>query len=155
MGIVEHLYEVEGDNSGPVYTRPESLKTISFSVTPKQNIRVYTIVFISFFLFTRIRRSHRKRCGNLLGTYCACAQTSKSRGIDTVARSSCFHQCDQPADSSVLIVCASGARKQKSGGEEGLSKEKPDNFVWTDDEVQLLLKVTGEYKANKEMESID
>ena len=34
---------------------------------------------------------------------------------------------------SVLIVCASGARKQKSGGEEGSSKEKPDNFVWTDD----------------------
>ena len=33
---------------GPVYTRPESLKTISFSVTPKQNIGVYTIVFISF-----------------------------------------------------------------------------------------------------------
>ena len=55
----------------------------------------------------------------------------------------------------MLIVCASGARKQKSGGEEGSSKEKPDNFVWTDDEVQLLLKVTGEYKANKEMENID
>ena len=55
----------------------------------------------------------------------------------------------------MLIVCASGARKQKSGGEEGLSKGKPDNFVWTDDEVQLLLKVTGEYKANNEMESID
>ena len=50
---------------------------------------------------------------------------------------------------------ASGARKQKSGGEEGSSKEKPDNFFWTDDEVQLLLKVTGEYKANKEMENID
>ena len=50
---------------------------------------------------------------------------------------------------------ASGARKQKSGGEEGSSKEKPDNFVWTDDEVRLLLKVTGEYKANKEMENID
>ena len=44
---------------------------------------------------------------------------------------------------------ANGARKQESGGEEGSSKEKPDNFVWTDDEVQLLLKVTGEYKANK------
>ena len=50
---------------------------------------------------------------------------------------------------------ASGARKQKSEGEEGSSKEKPDNFVWTDDEVQLLLKVTGEYKAIKEMENID
>ena len=34
------------------------------------------------------------------------------------------------------------------------SKEKPDNFVWTDDEVQLLLKLTGEYKANKEIENI-
>ena len=33
---------------GPVYTRPESLKTISFSVILKQNIGVYTIVFISF-----------------------------------------------------------------------------------------------------------
>ena len=50
---------------------------------------------------------------------------------------------------------ASGARKKKSGGEEGSSKEKPANFVWTDDGVQLLLKVTGEYKANKEMENID
>ena len=50
---------------------------------------------------------------------------------------------------------ASGARKQKSGGEEGSSRKKPDSFVWTDNEVQLLLKVTGEYKANKEMENID
>ena len=50
---------------------------------------------------------------------------------------------------------ASGTRKQKSGGEEVSSKEKPDNFVWTDDEVQLLLKVTREYKVNKEMENID
>ena len=50
---------------------------------------------------------------------------------------------------------ASGARKQKSGGEEDSSKEKPDNFVWTDDEVWLLLKVTVEYKANKEMGNID
>ena len=50
---------------------------------------------------------------------------------------------------------ANEARKQESGGEEGSSKEKPDNFVWTDDEVQLLLKVTGEYKANKEMENIE
>ena len=50
---------------------------------------------------------------------------------------------------------ASGARKQKSGGEERSSKENPDNFVWTDNEVQLLLQVTGEYKANKEMENID
>ena len=49
----------------------------------------------------------------------------------------------------------SGARKQNCGGEEGSSKEKPDNFVWTDDEVQFLLKVTGEFKANKEMENID
>ena len=55
----------------------------------------------------------------------------------------------------MLIVCASGARKQKSGDEEGSSKENPDNFVWTDDEVQLLLKVTGEYKANKEMKNSD
>ena len=55
---------------------------------------------------------------------------------------------------SSLKSKASGERKQKSGVEEGSSKEKIDNFVWTDDEIQLLLKVTGEYKANKEMENI-
>ena len=33
--------------------------------------------------------------------------------------------------------------------------EKNQVFVWTDDEVRLLLEVTKEYKTQKESESID
>ena len=45
--------------------------------------------------------------------------------------------------------------KQKSGSDQSQTKEKADVFVWTDDEVQLLLKVTGEYKRKKASENVD
>ena len=32
---------------------------------------------------------------------------------------------------------------------EKSDKTKADNFVWTDDEVQLLLEVTNDYKVSK------
>ena len=48
-----------------------------------------------------------------------------------------------------------GKGKQKSGSDESQSKEKPDVFVWTDDEVQLLLKVTLEYTTSKAIEIVD
>ena len=34
-------------------------------------------------------------------------------------------------------------------------KTKADNFVWTDDEVQLLLEVTNDYKVSKAAKNID
>lgn len=34
-------------------------------------------------------------------------------------------------------------------------KSKVESFIWTDDEVELLLKVTMEYKAAKTMENVD
>ena len=40
-------------------------------------------------------------------------------------------------------------RKKKS------DKTKADNFVWTDDEVQLLLEVTNDYKVLKAAKNID
>ena len=45
--------------------------------------------------------------------------------------------------------------KQKSGSDQSQTKEKADVFVWTDDEVQLLLKVTGEYMTKKASENVD
>ena len=45
--------------------------------------------------------------------------------------------------------------KQKSGSDQSQTKEKADVFVWTDDEVQLLRKVTGEYKTKKASENVD
>ena len=48
-----------------------------------------------------------------------------------------------------------GKGKQKSGSDESQSKEKPDVFVWTDDEAQLLLKVTLEYKTSKAIKNVD
>lgn len=38
---------------------------------------------------------------------------------------------------------------------ENLSKSKKGCFTWTDDEVELLLKVTNDYKVQKSTESID
>ena len=46
----------------------------------------------------------------------------------------------------------------KSAGEkpkEKSDKTKADNFVWTDDEVQLLLEVTNDYKVSKAAKNID
>ena len=34
-------------------------------------------------------------------------------------------------------------------------KSKSNNFVWTDDEVELLLKVANKYKVSKTSENID
>ena len=39
---------------------------------------------------------------------------------------------------------ASKKTKEKS------DKSKAENFVWSDDEVQLLLQVTNDYKVSKE-----
>lgn len=45
----------------------------------------------------------------------------------------------------------SSGRKSKEKGE----KNKADAFVWTDDEVELLLDVTNEYKVSKAAENVD
>ena len=41
--------------------------------------------------------------------------------------------------------------KQKKSAD----KSKSDSYIWTDDEVELLLKVTNEYKVNKMMGNTD
>ena len=38
---------------------------------------------------------------------------------------------------------------------KGSGKSKADSFVWTDDEVELLLKVTEEYKVRQTSENVD
>jgi len=45
----------------------------------------------------------------------------------------------------------------QSGQKPGRSKDKgkADSFVWTDDEVKLLLKVTMEYKVSKTSENVE
>ena len=46
----------------------------------------------------------------------------------------------------------------KSAGKkpkEKSDKTKADNFVWIDDEVQLLLEVTNDYKVSKAAKNID
>ena len=40
-------------------------------------------------------------------------------------------------------------------GEGWATKAKEQAFVWTDNEVELLLKVTHEYKVKKEGENVD
>ena len=49
--------------------------------------------------------------------------------------------------------------RSKSAGKkpkEKSNKTKADNFVWTDDEVQLqLLEVTNDYKVSKAAKNID
>ena len=42
-------------------------------------------------------------------------------------------------------------RKQKQSAD----KSKSDSYIWTDDEVELLLNVTNEYKVNKTMGNTD
>ena len=46
----------------------------------------------------------------------------------------------------------------KSAGKkpkEKSEKTNADNFVWADDEVQLLLEVTSDYKVSKAAKNID
>ena len=48
--------------------------------------------------------------------------------------------------------------RSKSAGKkpkEKIDKTKAHNFVWTDDEVQLLLEVTNDYKVSKAAKNID
>ena len=45
-------------------------------------------------------------------------------------------------------------KESSKGGKEG-SKEKKKEFIWTDDEVELLLNVSNEYKVSKASESVD
>ena len=47
------------------------------------------------------------------------------------------------------------ASKQVKEKDNEKGKEKNQAFVWTNDEVRLLLEVTKEYKTQKESESID
>ena len=44
---------------------------------------------------------------------------------------------------------------QKQSQSKNKSKSKGDTFIWTDDEVELLLKVTTEYKVSKAAENVD
>ena len=84
-------------------------------------------------------------------TFCTCVIFSKS------VRSSCYSIILKriKMSKSTAKLNSKGKDKQKSGSDESQSKEKPDVFVWTDDEVQLLLKVTLEYKTSKAIENVD
>ena len=51
------------------------------------------------------------------------------------------------ASQVTTCVCCDQERRKKSAGKkpkEKSDKTKVDNFVWTDDEVQLLLEVTND-----------
>ena len=82
-------------------------------------------------------------------TFCTCVIFSKS------VRSSCYSIILKRIKMSKSTAKSNSKGKQKSGSDESQSKEKPDVFVWTDDEVQLLLKVTLEYKTSKAIENVD
>ena len=84
-------------------------------------------------------------------TFCTCLIFSKS------VRSSCYSIIFKRIKMSKSTAKSNSKDKgkQKSGSDESQSKEKPDVFVWTDDEVQLLLKVTLEYKRSKAIENVD
>ena len=48
--------------------------------------------------------------------------------------------------------------KMKQSGQKPVrseGKSKADSFVWTDDKVELLLKITIEYKVSKTSENVD
>ena len=65
-----------------------------------------------------------------------------------------------PCYQVTTCVCCDRERGKmsKSAGKkpkEKSDKTKADNFVWTDDEVQLLLEVTNDYKVSKAAENID
>ena len=84
-------------------------------------------------------------------TFCTCVIFSKS------VRSSCYSIILKRIKMSKSTAKSNSKDKgkQKSGSDESQSKKKPDVFVWTDDEVQLLLKVTLEYKTSKAIENVD
>ena len=45
--------------------------------------------------------------------------------------------------------------KSTKGTTKSKAKGKPESFIWTDDEVELLLKVTEEYKVKQTAENVD
>ena len=47
------------------------------------------------------------------------------------------------------------AKSEKGQAKDDSAKAKEQTFVWTDDEVELLLKVTHEYKVKKAAENVD
>ena len=50
---------------------------------------------------------------------------------------------------------AANAKDRTEKEKDGTTKEKEQTFVWTDDEVELLLNVTHEYKVKKAGENVD
>ena len=44
---------------------------------------------------------------------------------------------------------------QRKGTTKSKAKSKPESFIWTDDEVELLRKVTEEYKVRQTAENVD
>ena len=52
----------------------------------------------------------------------------------------------------MVIVFAHVPPKKKTSGSTPTAKKK---FVWSDDEVELLLNVAADYKASKAAESVD
>ena len=48
----------------------------------------------------------------------------------------------------------SSTRKSRKGKDAGTEKDKKD-FQWTDDESELLLNITHEYKVSKAGDSVD
>ena len=45
--------------------------------------------------------------------------------------------------------------KSTKGATKSKTKSKPESFIWADDEVKLLLKVTEEYKVKQTAENVD
>jgi hypothetical protein len=45
--------------------------------------------------------------------------------------------------------------KSTKGTTKSKAKSKPESFIWKDDEVKLLLKVTEEYKVRQTAENVD
>ncbi|CAB4033892.1 Hypothetical predicted protein, partial [Paramuricea clavata] len=52
-------------------------------------------------------------------------------------------------------ICRSNDVKSKRKSTKSKGKAKNDNFVWTDDEVELLLNVVVEYKVKRTAENVD
>ena len=55
----------------------------------------------------------------------------------------------------VLAVVRFEMAKSTKGTTKSKAKSKPESFIWTDDEVELLLKVTQEYKVGQTAENVD
>ena len=65
----------------------------------------------------------------------------------------CFSSCEFLRFIAVIQAIKMPKSSQKTNKSSG--KGKTDSFVWSDDEVELLLKVTHEYKVSQASENID